>query len=241
MIKCIVIDDQKDALELLTDHIKNCKELELLESFTNPLEALAFLDNARIDLIFMDVQMPQLNGLEFIETLRNKRGNNIPHIILTTGFDEYALPGFEHGVVDYLLKPIGNKRFKIAMDRFFSRNLQFIAEEPRKTDYFFADANNKKQKINYKEVSYIESAGNYVIIHGDNNLRAILYTSMNAMQDIIPQEDFIRIHKSFIISIHHIHALKGNEVMMNKSGEIVELPMGVTYKNNTLKRLKIKE
>jgi DNA-binding LytR/AlgR family response regulator len=127
------------------------------------------------------------------------------------------------------------------MDRFFSRNLQFIAEEPRKTDYFFADANNKKQKINYKEVSYIESAGNYVIIHGDNNLRAILYTSMNAMQDIIPTEDFIRIHKSFIISIHHIHALKGNEVMMNKSGEIVELPMGVTYKNNTLKRLKIKE
>lgn len=241
MIKCIVIDDQKDAIELLTDHIGNCKELYLLQSFTNPLNALSFIENNRIDLIFMDVQMPHLNGLEFIETLRNKRGNNIPYIILTTGFDEYALPGFEHGVVDYLLKPIGNKRFKIAMDRFFSRNLPPVAEESGKSEYFFADVNNKKQKINYKEVSYVESSGNYVIIHGDHNLKAVLYTSMNAMQEMVPQDDFIRIHKSFIISIDHIHAIKGNDVMMNKSQEIVTLPMGVTFKSNALKRLGIKE
>ncbi len=242
MIKCIVIDDQKDAIELLTDHINERNELELLQAFNNPLKALEFLENNKVDLIFIDVQMPHLTGLEFIETLRDKHGNGIPNIILTTGFDEYALPGFEHGVVDYLLKPIGNKRFKIAMDRFFSRKLlQPSAAESKNSNYFFADVNGKKQKINWNEVPYIESAGNYVIIYGENNLRVTQYTSMNALQEMVPVENFIRIHKSFIISIDHIHALKGNEITMKKGDEFIHLPIGVTYKSTTLKRLKIKE
>jgi two-component system LytT family response regulator len=241
MIKCIVIDDQKDAIELLSDHIKSRKELTLLETFTNPVKALTFLESNTADLIFIDVQMPHMNGLEFIESLRQKHGNNIPNFILTTGFSEFALPGFEHGVADYLLKPIGIKRFKIAMDRFFSRKLQSPAIVAQNNDYFFADVNSKKQKINYKEIAYVESAGNYVNVLGNNNLKATVYTSMNAMQEMLPPENFMRVHKSYIISINHIHAIKGNELTM-KRGEITfNVPIGVTYKSTTLKRLKIKD
>lgn len=241
MVKCIVIDDQKDAIELLTHHIENRTDLELLESFTNPLKALTFLESNPVDLIFIDVQMPHLNGIEFIETMRDKYGNKLPHFILTTGFHEYALPGFEQGVADYLLKPIGSKRFKIAMDRFFSRRQQIEAiPVEKKNDYFFADNNGKKQKINFKDVAYFESAGNYVIIYGDNNLKSVVYTSMNGMQDIVPTDNFIRVHKSYIISIDHIIAIKGNELIMNKSGAEVLIPIGVTHKAATLKRLKVK-
>jgi two-component system LytT family response regulator len=241
MVKCIVIDDQKDAIELLSDHIKNRKELTLLETFTNPVKALTFLETNTADLIFIDVQMPHMNGLEFIETLRQKHGNNIPNFILTTGFSEFALPGFEQGVADYLLKPIGIKRFKIAMDRFFSRKLQTSAPESQKNDYFFADVNNKKQKINFKDIAYVESAGNYVNVLGDNNLKATVYTSMNAMQEMLPTDNFMRVHKSYIISINHIHAIKGSELTM-KRGEIAfNVPVGITYKSTTLKRLKIKD
>lgn len=241
MVRCIVIDDQKEAIELLTDHINSRKELVLLGTFTNPLKALTFLETNTADLIFIDVQMPHLNGLEFIESLRDKHGNNIPNFILTTGFDEYALPGFEQGVADYLLKPIGIKRFKIAMDRFFSRRLQAPTDETHKNDYFFADVNNKKQKINFKDIAYIESAGNYVNVFGDNNLKATVYTSMNAMQEMLPTDNFMRVHKSYIISINHIHAIKGNELTI-KRGEIAfNVPIGVTYKSATLKRLKIKD
>jgi two-component system LytT family response regulator len=241
MIKCIVIDDQKDAIELLSDHIKNRKELTLLETFTNPIKALTFLETNSADLIFIDVQMPHMNGLEFIETLRQKHGNNIPNFILTTGFSEFALPGFEHGVADYLLKPIGIKRFKIAMDRFFSRKLKSPAIEAQNNNYFFADVNSKKQKINFKDIAYVESAGNYVNVLGENNLKATVYTSMNVMHEMLPTENFIRVHKSYIISINHIHAIKGNELII-KRGEITfNVPIGVTYKSATLKRLKIKD
>ncbi len=241
MVKCIVIDDQKDAIELLTHHIENRTDLQLLASFTNPLKALTFLETNSVDLIFVDVQMPNLNGIEFIETLRDKHGSKLPHFMLTTGFHEYALNGFEQGVADYLLKPIGSKRFKIALDRFFSKKQQNEAEAiEKRNDYFFADNNGKKQKINYKDVAFFESAGNYVIVYGDNNLKAMIYTSMNGMQEIAPTDNFIRVHKSYIISIDHILAIKGNELIMNKSGVEVLIPIGVTHKAATLKRLKVK-
>lgn len=241
MIKCIVIDDQKDAIELLTDHIGKRKELKLIEAFTNPLEAMSFIEINPVDLVFIDIQMPHLNGLEFIESLRAKYGNNIPNFILTTGFDEYALPGFEQGVTDYLLKPIGEKRFRIAMDRYFDRKQQ-MALEPKKTDYFFADLNgNKKQKINFKDISFIESAGNYVTVFGDNDLKEVIYKSMNAMQDVIPADNFIRVHKSYIVSIDHIHSIKGTTLMMNRNGKTMNIPIGVTYKSMTMRKLKLKE
>ena len=117
MISCIIVDDQIEAIEIIESHVKHKVELTLVKAFTNPLEALSFVEKNKIDLVFIDVQMPHLNGLDFIESLRVKKGSDIPKFILTTGYDEYALSGFEQGAVDYLLKPIGFKRFNIAIDR----------------------------------------------------------------------------------------------------------------------------
>jgi two-component system LytT family response regulator len=241
MINCISIDDQIDNVELIADHIKKIPELVLLKTFTDPLAGFQFLENNKVELVFLDVEMPHLNGLEFIESLRSKMGNKIPEFILTTGHNKYALSGFENGVADYLLKPIGFKRFKIAMDRFFSRKLQNQTAEIHKNDYFFADVNSKKQKINFKDISYVESAGNYVNVFGDNNLKATVYTSMNAMQEMLPPDNFMRVHKSYIISIDHIHAIKGSELTMKRGDGTFNAPIGVTYKSATLKRLKIKD
>ena len=240
MIKCIVIDDQTDSIELLADHIQKRKDLKLIQSFTNPLEALSFLESNQVDLVFIDIRMPHINGLEFIESLRAKYGNNVPSFMLITGSDEYALPGFEQGAIDYLLKPIGEKRFRIALDRFFNRN-QKNKGVSEKGEYFFAEINgNKKQKINFKDISFIESAGNYVAIFGDNDLKEVIYKSMNAMQEIVPADNFIRVHKSYIVSVNHIHAIKGNGLIMNRNGTTMNVPIGVTYKNITLKKLNLK-
>jgi DNA-binding LytR/AlgR family response regulator len=241
MVKCIIIDDQTDAIELLTDHVKSRNELQLLGSFTNPLEALTFLEKNPLDLVFIDIKMPYLNGLEFIESLRAKHGNNLPDFILTTGFDKYSLPGFEQGAVDYLLKPIGEKRFKIAMDRFFNRRLKCSGTKEKKDEYFFADLNGKKQKIEFKEVVYLKSAGNYISVFGENNLMTIIYNSMNGAQEIFPTENFIRVHKSYAISINHIHAIKGRELLMKRNGSIVNVPIGASFKNEIFKRLKINQ
>jgi DNA-binding LytR/AlgR family response regulator len=241
MITCISIDDQVDNVEIIADHAGKVPSLKLLKTFTDPLAGFRFLVENQVELVFLDIEMPHLNGFEFIENLRLKMGSKVPEFILTTGHNEYALSGFENGVVDYLLKPIGFKRFQMAMDRFLNRKLQNNIHEPYKNDFFFADVNNKKQKINYKEIVYVESAGNYVNVLGDNGLKATVYTSMNAMQEMLPTENFMRVHKSYIISVNHIHAIKGSELTMKRGGINFNVLIGVTYKLATLKRLKIKD
>lgn len=238
MITCIIIDDQEEAIEVLTSHIQNKPELSLVNKFTNPLDALTYLENKKIDLVFIDIEMPHLNGLEFIESLRSKKGNEVPKFILTTGYNDFALSGFEHGVFDYLLKPIGFKRFNMSIDRFlsdFNKNIN-VAENAK--DFFFADVDGKKVKINFIDIVYIESSGNYITVYG-NKLKILLYRSMNSMQEILDPEIFFRTHKSFMVSINYIEVLKGNELVL-KHGETTKfIPIGATFKEHILKKLGI--
>ncbi len=239
MISCIIIDDQKEAIEILTSHVKNKAELNLLDAFTNPLEALIFIENNMVDLVFIDVQMPHLNGLDFIETVRLKNGNNIPKFILVTGYDKYAIEGFEVGVIDYLMKPISYKRFNISVDRainnFFGNDNK---NNTTNTDFFFAEHNGKKVKTNYSDIAYIEAGGNYITLFGDN-IKILLYKSMTSMHEMLPTGDFIRIHKSYIVSISNIVAIKGNEIYIKLDKSNVNLPIGAAYKDNLLSVLKI--
>jgi two-component system LytT family response regulator len=151
----------------------------------------------------------------------------------------YAFLGFEHGVIDYLLKPIRNDRFKISMDRYFSRQPVNVLQQIEQHDYFFADANGIKRKINFSDISFIESAGNYVVIYGDNDLKVLTYKSLNAMQAIVLSKNFIRVHKSYIVSIDHIRAVKGNELIVDKDGTMVNISIGRTFKGAMLKKLNI--
>ena len=238
MISCIIIDDQQEAIDIIRDHVSNKPELSLVKTFLNPLEALRFLEVTAIDVVFADVQMPHLNGLDLIESLREKKGNAIPKFIFTTGHNQFALPGFEQGVTDYLLKPIGFKRFNTAVDRLLANLSKPTPPTTSDPDFFFAEANGKKVKINFKDIAYIESAGNYITLAGPK-LKLLIYKSMNGMQEILPSETFLRVHKSYIVSVNFIEAMRGNELILNIEGKPQELPIGATFKEALLTKLRI--
>ena len=182
--------------------------------------------------------MPHLNGLEFIESLRAKKGNDVPKFIFTTGYNDFALSGFEHGVFDYLLKPIGFKRFNMSMDRFLSDFNKSTNVNELAKDFFFADVDGKKVKINFADIVYIESSGNYITVYG-NKLKILLYRSMNSMQEMLDPEIFLRTHKSFMVSVNYIEVIKGNELVL-KHGETTKfIPIGATFKDAILKKLGI--
>lgn len=235
-ISCVVVDDQAESLDLMINHIKNCPLLSVKYSTQDPIQALAFLDQEPVDCIFLDIEMPQMTGLEFIETLKAKLGNDSPKIILITGYGEYALTGYEYGVFDYLLKPISFKRFKIAVDRLWNTVSQKVAED----DFFFADAEGKKIKIKFSEIIYVEGAGNYVYIITEEK-KIVWYKTMNGIQELLPKNKFIRIHKSYIISINNIKSVRGNEVFLMLKGNSKNFPIGITYKEHLLKSLGIAE
>jgi DNA-binding LytR/AlgR family response regulator len=238
MINCIIIDDQEEAIEIMCDHVKNKQGLNLVKTFTNPLEAMPFVENNKIDLVFIDVQMPHLNGVDFIESLRAKKGTNIPKFIFTTGFSKYALSGFEQGVSDYLLKPIGFKRFNIAIDRLLNNWTKPGTPLNTINEFFFADVDGKKIKINFKDIACIESSGNYITVFGIK-LKVLLYKSLTSIQEILPPEDFVRVHKSYIVSIHYIESIKGNELILNIAEKTKNIPIGATFKDVISAKLRI--
>ena len=236
MINCIVVDDQIESTELMIAHISKIPLLSLKFSSTNPIEALAFLDKEKVDCVFLDIEMPQLTGLEFIETLKSKLGNSIPKIVLITGYDQYALSGYDYGVFDYLLKPISFKRFKISMDRL----IETLNASVEARDFFFADIDGKKIKITLSKIIYIEGAGNYIYIV-TNEAKMICYKTMSSLLDILPKDKFIRVHKSFIISLGSIQFVRGNEIFVNLNSIQKNIPIGITYKVALLKILGITE
>ena len=238
MISCIIIDDQIEAIEIIESHVKNKKELTLLKTFSNPLEALSFVEKNKVELVFIDVQMPHLNGLDFIESLRAKKGSDIPKFILTTGYDEYALSGFEQGAVDYLLKPVGFKRFNIAIDRIISNLPKQETNISNPLDFFFAEVNGQKVKLSFNDIAYIEGSGNYITVFGVG-IKALIYQSLNGIQEVLNNGHFIRVHKSFIVSINYITAIKGNDALIQYDGISKTIPIGATYKDKVLSILRI--
>jgi two-component system LytT family response regulator len=236
MINCMVIDDQIQSLELMVDHIKQIPSLNLKCATHSAIEALHFLEKEKIDCVFLDIEMPQLTGLEFVEALKAKLGNAIPKIILVTGYSQYALSGFDHGVFDYLVKPVSFKRFKISVDRLSEAVKN--AGEPR--NFFFVDSDGQKIKIDFANIAYIEAAGNYIsIVMPDRKI--MCYRSMSSVQEILPENKFIRIHKSFIVSVDNIHSFRGNEIFINHNNTQRSMPIGITYKERLMKILRIAE
>lgn len=238
MINCIVIDDQQGSIDVIVSHIKNKPELSLIKTFTNPIEAMLFVERNKVDLIFIDMEMPHLNGLDFIENLRTKSGIDIPKFVFTTGHNEYALSCFDQGVRDYLLKPVGFKRFNIAVDRIIIDMKEKTIETNVGNQFFFADVDGAKVKINFQETIFIESLGNYVKIIGDKT-KVVIHKSLNSIQEIFPSKNFVRVHKSYIVSIPAIVSFKSNELTFNINDEIIKVPVGAKYKDELLKRLGI--
>jgi len=237
MLTCIIVDDQTEAVDLIKDHVIKIPSLSLLLATTEPVEALAFLDKNKPDIIFLDIEMPDITGIAFVENIKNRCGNNMSKFVFTTGYSNYALNGYEQGVVDYLMKPVSFVRFKKCVDRIID-DLNKQIKPSEKPDFFFVDDDGKKIKINFDNIIYIEGAGNYIIIVTPE-AKKIIYKSMNAMQDILPCDKFIRVHKSYIVAASRILAIRGNQITLDIKSPEKTIPIGITYRENFLKQLGI--
>jgi len=224
MINCIVVDDEPHAIEILDHYVKQTPHLRLVASFTNPIEALQLLGEQKIDLVFLDIQMPEVSGIDFIKAIQGKS-----KVILTTAYSEFALEGYELSVVDYLLKPIRFPRFLTAVQKAVEQ-INVASDNSRsEDDYIFVKTESKGKvlKINLTDIDFIESMKNYVAIHRGNQ-KTLVYTSMKELEERLSKKQFLRVHKSFIIPISRITGIEGNLVRLkNVTAEIL---IGENYK-----------
>ena len=227
-IRCLVIDDELPAREILKKHISGVEALELAGVCTNAVEAISFLKDNRVELLFLDIQMPHLLGTNFIRTLKNP-----PKIIFTTAYRKYALEGFELDAVDFLLKPISFERFLKGVNKVLQLNLQGNNEATPITENFsesappflYFRANRKMVKVLFSDILYVEGLNDYIkiITTGKTIITKHLLASL---EEMLPAAEFIRIHKSFIVAISKIESFNADSVEIAKK----EIPVGRSYK-----------
>lgn len=209
MLKCVLIDDEPLALELLEAHISHTDGVKLLQSFTNPIEALQQLDKLLPDVIFSDIQMPDLTGVQFSKIA----GNKFP-IIFTTAYDQYAVEGYELDIVDYLLKPISLERFQKAIERLKSRKIELPAtHETTTVDYIFVKSEYKTLKVDLSDINYIKGMADYVtIITTDKKIHTL--ENLKHYEKTLPSSNFMRVHKSYIIAMDKIEFIERNRAVI---------------------------
>jgi len=223
----ILIDDQPLSLELLSDYVAKTPFLHLVKTFTNPLEALALLQDQKIDLIFLDIQMPELNGLQFMKLLNGKS-----KVIFTTAYPNYALEGFELDIVDYLLKPVSFERFLKAAQKAIQLSPSLfptvaIPQHPMSfpDPVLFVKTDYKIVKVFIRDILFIEGLKEYVAIHTANQ-KIITLQTLKSLEDALPNESFIRVHKSFIIALDKINSIERSRIFIKDA----VIPVGETYK-----------
>lgn len=224
-IKCIVVDDEPLAVSLLGSYVDKIPFFELVFSTENPIEALQYIQKNEADLIFLDIQMPELTGINFMKIVGNKL-----KYILTTAYSEYALEGYEHNVIDYLLKPISFSRFEKSALKAQER---FPTNETSANSHFFIKSSGQQHRINFDDILYIESIKDYVNIKTENQEYIVLDT-LKSLENQLP-ESFARVHKSFILNLDKIEKIDIRNVFLS-SGE--EIPIGETYKSEFLLKIK---
>ncbi len=236
MIRVIIIDDEFPARKLLSEYVSKMSNLELVGVCEDAMRAMELLQKENVDLILSDIQMPDLSGLDFFKSLQNK-----PLIIFTTAYKEYALESYELEAVDYLLKPIPFSRFVQAINKVsermnLKRNVSSASaneiSKPEK-DYFMVKADYKLYRIDYASLIYIEGQSEYVTFHMKDKKRITAYYSLKKLEEELPSDQFIRVHKSYIVSIANIEAVEGNMVLINGQ----RLSIGKNYKDAFLEKL----
>jgi len=230
MMRCIAVDDEKHVLDLLVDNIKQVSYLQLVKSCKTAFEAMEVLQKEKIDLIFLDIQMPKLCGLQFIQTLRQP-----PMITVITAYEHYALEGYDLNVVDYLLKPVSMERFLKACNKakelFDLRNDRSVPqkEEP---DHLFVNVEYKLVKIQFNEILFIEALKDYIKVHLTPPAKPVLTKmSLKTMEEKLPVNRFARIHKSYIVNADKITVIKRDLINIGD----LELPVSDFYKENLMR------
>jgi len=231
-IHCIIIDDEPLARKGLKEYINDVDFLHLEAEFDNPLKATKLLSENKIQLIFLDIQMPKITGLEFFKTLQHA-----PPVIFTTAYPQYALDGFELDALDYLVKPVSFERFLKAALRakeYYEVRNKNISEvqAANKEDFFFIKADNKLVKILFDDILYIEALQNYVSIHTKTK-KYITYLTFKSIEEYLPSDQFIKTHKSFIVAASKIDNIDGNDIRIGE----YHIPISRTSKDEVMERL----
>jgi two-component system LytT family response regulator len=230
-IRCLVVDDEPLAREILRRHISEVPMLQLSGECTNAIETMSFLQQHQVDLVFLDIRMPQLNGIELLKILKQ-----LPKVIFTTAHAEYALEGYDLDIVDYLLKPIRFERFLKAVHK--ALQLNYIPEQPviekSQEAFVYFRADRKMVKVLLSDILYIESMKDYVKI---NTTRGVIVTkqSISSVEEMLPEHSFIRTHRSFIVSIARIRSYTSELIDIDKT----QIPIGKFFKNEVLKTLAV--
>jgi DNA-binding LytR/AlgR family response regulator len=232
--RCIIVDDEPLARRVLQKYIASLPSLELVKECGSALEAAAFLHQHTVDLMFLDIKMPELTGLDFLKTLTNP-----PGVIITTAYSEYALEGYKYSVIDYLLKPIAFERFLKAVNKVIDRKEPAKRKPPdtppdRSDDFIFLKSDKVRHKVLFSEIRYIEGCGNYIKVYTDDKM-LIVPERMTAIETALPGELFLRVHKSYIVSLKRIEQVMENKIKI----EDKMIPIGNAYKmkvNQIIKR-----
>ena len=225
-INCIIVDDTPLAVEKLEGFVKQIPLLNLLHSFNNGIDAISFMKTNIVDLVFLDIQMEQFSGLQFLESLQNH-----PKIIIVSAYSQYAVDGFDYSVTDYLLKPYSFERFLKAIDK-VQNELGYKIQK----DYMFVKTEYRMERINFSDILFIQGQGAYLRIV---TLKAKIMTLLNfqTMEDLLPSDNFIRVHKSYIVAMNKIESIERNII---KIGEQM-IPIGLNYRDRFYKEVKISE
>jgi DNA-binding LytR/AlgR family response regulator len=220
MINCIAIDDEPLALEVIKKYVTETPFLNLTNVFTDAIQALTFLKTQKTDLIFLDIHMPDISGLQFIKALKDK-----PKVIFTTAFSQYAVAGFELEAVDYLVKPFTFDRFMKALLR-VKKTLPEAPEPIESPDtYFFVKSEHHSVKINFHDIHYIEGLDDYVKIYLHDSKPILSQMSMKSVIEKLPKDRFMRVHRSFIVPLAHILSIRNRRIYLDQR----EIPIGDTY------------
>ncbi len=223
-LNCLIVDDEPLSQEVIEDFVNTCPELKLVAVCNDALEAGEFINKEKIDLLFLDINMPRLSGIGFVKSLIEP-----PLFILVTAYPEYAIEGFEVDAVDYLLKPVSFERFRTAVNRALER---FSSREEAQVNHLMVRANKKNYRLNFDEIIYLEAQGDYVRFITDSQ-SLMVHGTMKEFLEQLPEKRFERIHKSYVISLSKVIYVEGNQVTLGK----YKLPVSINYKDAFMGKL----
>ncbi|EKB54133.1 LytR/AlgR family response regulator transcription factor [Bergeyella zoohelcum] len=231
MVKCIVIDDEQPAIDIMIHHIGKVPELQLIGTYLNPIEGLKAIKKEKPDLVFLDIQMNEMTGLEVMSILDDK-----VKVILCTAFSEYAVEGFNNDAVDYLLKPISFERFTKAIKKVVATLAQDNINLIQEKDYIYTKTEQKGKfiKIHFQDIDYVEAMGNYIAINRGKE-KVMIYYTMRDIEQTLPRDLFMRIHKSYIVSLSSILMIENGFVVLKNGAKI---SIGSNYKSDFMQRIK---
>jgi DNA-binding LytR/AlgR family response regulator len=227
LLKCIIIEDETLAQDVIKSHLARIGTLELTGVYRNAPEAEAALKTGEIDIMFLDIRLPGMSGLQFLRGLKDP-----PLVVLTTAYAEYALESYEFNVIDYLLKPISFERFSKAVNKILDGRLFTAAAKEAylySDDHIFVRSNSKFFRVNFSEIIYIQGMRDYLKIYTPD-YALVTHQTMNELEKTLPTRHFIRVHKSYIISLKHIRSIYGNTIELDKA----TIPIGVNYKESVM-------